>query len=404
MEARCKLLKEWLLRSGSQRLSISIDLPFVHSSLWLKVCEEEAVDTLIRTLLPSAIRWNELKVVMPTDLFEQRLAAAIPVECVPILQKLSLSLDSSSTDDREPIALLDVPTLQSLSYTGMHFYSRISSPPVWHRLSSFICRNSPLRAKEALPLLQQCPCLVECEVTISGGPDHSSEHWRSTLSPAATFLLFLQSLLIHDSETIENSTAFFNALNVPNLKWFKYGRFSSSLLILQGFRCPPLPLFERSNSLTKFTFDPFLISSDVTRDFFRAAKHITHLVVGVESLVPLSWRDWYYSPVLCGRGTMNDFDLNVLMPGDPGGGSEILLPNLEAFETIWTSGFTERELLRFIMSRMQHISTSGVRPLRSVNVRFARPAKEDSRDIIPTALQYARDAGVDLRLELGYAL
>jgi hypothetical protein len=92
------------------------------------------------------------------------------------------------------------------------------------------------------------------------------------------------------------------------------------------------------------------------------------------------------------------------MTGDPDGGSEIFLPNLEAFETIWVGAFTERELLGFIMARMQLISTSGIRPLKTVKVRFPGPAEENSRGIILTASQYARDAGVDLRPELGYAL
>ena len=317
MAARCKLLTEWLSRSGSQKLSVSIVLPDVSSRLHFKDCEDVAVDSLFRTLLPSANRWSELNVVMPMNLFEKRLDTAIPVEWEPILQKLTLSLGGVYPPGRGPFTLLNAPTLQKLTYSGPggRFYSLLSSPPKWNRLSSFTCHDQ-ICAKEALLLLQHCPCLVDCRITIAVSRHNTSPTlWTSSASTSA---VFLKSLHIRDSETIENSTALFNALDAPNLKWFLYERFIDSFYVRASAHCPPLSLLERSNVLTKFTLDPCEIPSNLARNFLQAARNITNFVLAVS-------KDRYNSPVLSYRARPS-FDLDLLTPGRPDSSSEILWP------------------------------------------------------------------------------
>ena len=87
MQLRCQAVKEWLDRSGSCPLSLSISYPLGHSPISTNYGAErdEVVDPLLLTIQPFAPRCRHLHLLMPFHLYE-KLETQIPLQSLSMLR------------------------------------------------------------------------------------------------------------------------------------------------------------------------------------------------------------------------------------------------------------------------------------------------------------------------------
>jgi len=80
MQLRCRAVKDWLDRSGSLPLSLSISYPFGYEpDAYINAEDDEVVDPLFLTIRPFASRWKHLDLSMPFHIY-QRLETKIPLD------------------------------------------------------------------------------------------------------------------------------------------------------------------------------------------------------------------------------------------------------------------------------------------------------------------------------------
>ena len=86
-------------------------------------------------------------------------------------------------------------------------------------------------------------------------------------------------------------------------------------------------------------------------------------------------------------------------PSDTPLQNDILLPNLESLEVNGGYVLADENLRRILLSRIDSAQRGLTSPLRRVKVQFARKKKED---IVPEIVAYARDVGMEMKLDLVY--
>lgn len=172
MELRCRAVKDWLTRSGTCPLSISMSYSLDHVEATQHSGgfseSHDAIDPLFRLIASFSSRWKLIDLTMPSPIYK-RLESQISKDLLPLLQSFRGNLVWIYTEDTEgfmPTRFLEAPNLQKLSLNNplLLTVDKIAMfSLMWGRLTD-------LRIQSTLPevqffnIIQLCHNLVTCQI------------------------------------------------------------------------------------------------------------------------------------------------------------------------------------------------------------------------------------------------
>jgi len=397
LQLRCDVVREWLSRSGTCPLSISMYHPGSNSDL-----QNPSLDNLshelFNMLLSFGNRWTNVDLSMPEEIYH-KLQGDMKPTTFSSLKSLKLNLHRTFHENyahSPPIQLLAAPGLCSITIsaieTTLHITRKLVQP-IWNQLTHITFASS-IADRCLLLLLRRCSNLVFGNFVISPHwPDDPIVDQEDVLLPC------LESLALNDSGSYETMVIIFNAIKAPSLTKLSYQWADSrspgdnSTIPLPA---PVLPLLSNSTLITDLSLDGELPSQDI-QEFLRHGERVTHLVFG-KPLRRNPSGHIFYPPIFDHDVVHPDlFDLKLLSISS----SAVLpLPRLESLEAYNLASLTDEGLLDFITSRINASKRGEIAALKSVKIYFHRRRQ---KDITEEVSRRAKEAGFEFKLELTYA-
>jgi len=411
MQLRCQAVKEWLERSGSCPLSLSIAYPFGYISSMGEsringAEDDEVADPLFQVICTFAPRWEHLDLSMPLDIY-QRLQTKIPLDRLSMLRGFKGNMYyQDSTPTMVPPYIIALPTLESLSVNCQQLTMNLSRyRKSWDRLTD-ICFESPVSDTDLLEMLKQCPKLITLDV-------HMQVPWDKlelSLPPSEMVPLpHLESLKLHEAGP---ASAVLLAVNAPSLNFLQYScphryanygtEFEASTLSI-----PESLIWLISNavaSLETLSIDPRTLRSEDVLHCLRLAAHVKELKIGDIPFFPdmgmdheedIRHDDYFDLEAFAVNLDTTEYEpsTSTLLQND------ILLPNLESLDVKDGYIIADENIRRMLISRVNAAQRGLTSPLRWVRIQFARQKGED---LAPEIIARARDVGIAMKLDLVY--
>ncbi|KAF8961817.1 hypothetical protein BDZ97DRAFT_1827286 [Flammula alnicola] len=334
MKTRCEVVKQWLSRSGSCPLSLSISYSCSgHQNInWEEPpYSKDLPDELFRILLSFCDRWSNIEISMPHN-----------------FDGPEPNHNTETTD--HPITLLAAPNLKELSLNSFRFTMDVRNRLItrfsrWNQLLT-LCIESSVHDRELVDLLIQCPNLVSCTL-------------RPTILMPGNVPAEPQAFLTFDDvgSTSEVVQLIFNSINAPLLTSIAYSNSRDYRRYVRSVRKLALDL-------------PADVYSDII-ECLQIGVPLTHLVT-TKHIPHNTAQD---------EDPQEDFlDLNLLTIGKKSSllsSGEILLPNLEILEAHQISTFTDENLLDLISSRIDASTRGEASVLSYIKIQFNRPKQMD---------------------------
>ena len=389
LQLRCDAVRRWLSRSGTCPLSISIYYPSPDSGRQnTKV--DELYHEMFNILLSFADRWSDVDLDMPDDIRSQLQVNTQPTT-FSSLKSLKLNGDFHSNPESPPIGLLAAPSLCSITIRGIQMtydMTRKLVQPVWNRLTHITITSGTIDICLVF-LLRQCPNLIV------GNFMDIRRQWSvlPVLDQEDIFLPCLESLAVKDYSSHETMSIIFNAIKAPALtklsyQWTTSKHYDDSNIPLPA---PMIPLLSNSTLISHLILDGELSSQDI-QECLRGER-VTHLVFG-KPPPP----DTYYPPLVEQDLERPDiFDLKLLSIG-----SSLVapFPRLDSLEVYNLASLTDEDLLDVIISRINAFKRGEIAALNFLKIYFHRPMQ---KDITGEVSRLAKEAGVEMQLDLAYA-
>ena len=389
LQLRCDVVREWLSRSGTCPLSFSITYPPSQQN----PKDDELPDKMFNILLSFAGRWRDVDISMPEEIYN-KLQGDMRPNRFSSLNSLRLNLQQpfpTNNVKSPPIQLLAAPNLCSITISAFQTTLHITGSvvqPIWNQLTH-ITFTSWIADTCLLTLLRQCRNLVfgKFMVTSSHWPDESNVDQEDTALPC------LESLTVNDSGSHEIMTIIFNSIKAPALtklsyQWTSSSPYDDSTIPLP---VPMISILSNSTLISHLTLDGKLSLQD-TQECLRGER-VTHLVLGKPPQP-----DTYYPPLIDPDvGCPDLFDLRLLSIGLS---SVTLLPGLEFLEAYHLASLTDEDLLDVIICRINAFKRGEIAALKFVKIYFQRPMQ---KDITEDVSRLAKEAGVEVKLDLAYA-
>ena len=407
MALRCQAVKEWLDRSGSCPLFLSIAYPF-NSNPPIGdnggAEEDDVAGPLFQIIYPYALRWEHLRLSMPLRIY-QKLETKIPLDRLSRLRSFTGSilaprLPRGTAPPPTPLHIIELPSLKKLSLNCLQLTHNLSRHPnTWYRLTD-ICFESPVTDTDLLELLRQCHNLVTLDVNMQV-PWVRQE--GGELNLAMVLLPHLESLKFR--ETGSASPAIF-ALCAPSLKLLQYrcphryqDNFGGEARLLRPEALLRL-ISNAAASLETLSIDPEAFESGHVLECLRLAVHVKDLTFGDNFLDPeteeeVRYHDFFDLEAFAVPTAESESSTTSSVPLQ----NEFLLPKLESLEVNDGYIIGDEKIRRILMSRINAAQRRLTSPLRHVYIRFWRQKEED---IVPEIVARARDVGIGMKLDLVY--
>ena len=416
MRSRCVVVREWLSRSGTCPLSLSISYPGCFSTFGV-VGDGDQVEEMFDLLISFAHRWYEIDISMPMKIYESFQSTLSP-KLFPTLRVFKAHLFELHRPDLSTrptsIQLLGAPNLRriGISATQITLNPTIHLiQPIWSNLTDIDFLTS-ITDKYFIALLRKCPNLVRGRFPILPcWPDPTTDMTQGEPVP----LPRLKWLSISDAGHASIMAPNFKLIQAPSLTSLQYQWSKPERPPIPGdHRQFPLPMpvpvlhfLESSPPLEKLVLEGVL-SRENFRECLRLTPKVTHLTINrAPPPDPGSAH-----PVFPFQSLNREFirpdniELEVLCnDGADASGSDAaveadLIPKLEILEAYDMCTFADEQLLRLIASRTGPSRKAGVAQLKRVTVHFLR---QRQLDITEEVFRLAQEAGVDLHLDLSYA-
>ena len=410
MQLRCRAVKDWLGRSGSLPLSLSISYPFEcePSTNGDSTEDDEVVDPLFLTIQPFASRWRHLDLSVPFHIY-RKLETKIPLDNLSMLRyfKGTIFLHSYTPPQPAliPLHIIELPALEALSISCIQLTMNLYLyPNSWDRLTD-ICFETPVSDTDLLEILKQCHKLITLDANIQIPwirPEGLEPTFKMVLLP------HLEVLKLRESGS---TSAIISAINAPFVKLLQYWcphRYDSSSSDLEApsLLIPESLIWLISNaaaSLKTLSIDPSTFRPEHVLQCLRLAVHVKELKFGDKLFFPspdleddiVSRPDVFDLQAF----TVHASEYDSSTPGGTPFQNDILLPNLESLEANGGYVVADEILRTILLSRIDSAQRGLTSHLRRVRVRFARKKRED---IEPEITARARDAGIGMKLDLVY--
>ncbi|KDR82008.1 hypothetical protein GALMADRAFT_152802 [Galerina marginata CBS 339.88] len=386
LRQRCDIVKDWLARSGTCPLSVSI---LYSPNSWNLPEDTQAGDSdptidLFKVIASHQQRWQNIELDMPRrihQIFEaQLLSESLPLTTLTSL-RLAFHENIVVAKKHGQIALLSAPNLKRVSISGNRPIWKLRLPlDQWATRLTSLCCHASVTIMNSLDLLKICGNLAYCKLFIVNNIS-TLGNWTDDLqTPGVLSLPNLRALSIVEHFADPNRMAgFYAAIDAPNLTWFDQ---QQKIQIMYTTDPPYLSFLRKSVQLKKLTVDltvmPLLV---LRRVLATVSPSLTHLVDGCEPEGPLRsvrGQPSDQDPVCLKLLTVENDGLLKTNPfGGPHDDSEILLPHLEVFESRHGTNLTDEQVLQFITSRMSPLSQGAVASLKCVRIMFDRTKKID---------------------------
>ncbi|KAF8891927.1 hypothetical protein CPB84DRAFT_1783854 [Gymnopilus junonius] len=409
---RAQIVQEWLARSGTCPLSISLSYT---SLLWNPRDLEEPyhpndpTTKLFLTLLAHSHHLRSLELIMPIEIYRQLddLVSEPPADAVvtidlSALRDLKASLyeqvpypyqgGDTNTSQIHPVALFTAPNLRRISMDGY------PSNGLWAQktlpfanggmgLRYFSCHLIHSH-EECLGILTECPNLVYCRFHLGPvAPTAMHEHGRGVTHVS---MPLLRAFAVVDAEAGMDDTStsfqFFSAIDAPSMHYgdvplpppppqngtAAHPHPSTSTSTRTH---PLLPLLAKSLQLRRLTIDPYSFSPAELRGALRVVSPtVRHLVVGQEALPYDSFGDMKL-----------DFGFLVGRGKDQSRGREA-----EEDEDEMESSKSSSSCMPIPMATDTDTGAPRCAPLKLVRVLLTRPKKVDIKEALEL---YCREHG-----------
>jgi len=156
MELRCQMVKDWLTRSGTCPLSISLSHPIGFIETNGSVDDpQDVTEPLFQQILSFSPRWKHVELSMPVSVYK-KLQSHISEDSLPLLNSLRSDIRwndmFSEHPDPVPVRFLEAPTLQRLSLDSSQLsHNTMILLPIWNRLTD-LPYNGRLSPSYAMPI------------------------------------------------------------------------------------------------------------------------------------------------------------------------------------------------------------------------------------------------------------
>ena len=398
MRRRCRAVKEWLDRSGSCFLSLSISYPHYDTyfdglsgsfrNTKVKVKSDTFTHEIFQILVSFVQRWRSLDLSMPSLIYQQ-LEARIPSKIMlSNLRTLRVVLDpniQSGGNISPPLLLLEAPNMRMFSLNAFRSTSA-SLPPHLGGLLTDLCLDSYISDEDLLKLLQACHCLVNFQIQLS-----DLLHINHP-SLSVVCLPHLKKLKIFESI---RPSPMLRLITAPSLTFFQYGNPRPSYNVTTGM------WFSLSG---KKTMKWFIGNSSSTLrtlaitalNFRQEILPLLQLAVGIKCLHVFEGDEGPNRP----RVEFKFTNLNILKVEYTSDAlARVLFPNLEVLEVDHPCDHHDDELLQLFTSRIGAATRGDVSPLKRVKLHLSRREK---KDVAEKVLAYARSVGIDMKFEVLY--
>ena len=411
MALRCQAVKEWLDRSGSCPLSLSIAYPFDYAppiGNGEGEDDDDGADPLFQIIHSSAPRWEHLNLSMPLSIY-RKLEKKVPIDSLSKLQGFTGNILSPGppvgaalASTPTPLHIMEVPSLETLSLNCLQLTINLGHyRNSWNRLTD-ICFESPVFDTDLLEMLRQCHNLIILDVNMQV-PWVRQEGREPNL--AMILLPHLKSLKLR--ETGSSSSAI-SAVNAPSLKLLQYRcphRHHDNIGVNEARLSRPEALIwlisNAAASLEMLSIDPYTFESEHVLECLRLAVHVKHLTFGDDLLFDpdpeedIRYHDFFDLQVFTVPTTEYESASTSSVPLQ----NEFLLSKLESLEVNNGCMIEDEKIRRILTSRIEATQRGLTSPLRCVKIQFWRQKEED---IVPEIVVRARDAGVVMKLDLMY--
>ncbi|KAH9475161.1 hypothetical protein JR316_0012272 [Psilocybe cubensis] len=381
LRMRCDAVKQWLHRSGSCPISISIMHTGNNPQRPSRDNDESSKANtleLFKTIVLFCDRWEKIELIMPADLCSL-LGSLIPVDNLSLLKNVRILIAEhypmqEHQWDGSGSALLRAPNLREVSLVGWYAKSWRPTMAQWKHLTHFSC-YSPLHVDDCFYLLCHAGKLVRCTLRLL------------TLKPpnqtiqlhGLAFLPCLHTLSIIGNPAQRRVTAeLVGKINAPRLLSIAYEvpETHHNNFTLENAQFPFLHLLEVT-TIQSLTIDPRHLSDSLEEwiTILRLSKNVVDLFIGSRTTTQGEADEHPYIP-------FNYLALFQLLTIDSDAvstrNSEVILPNLQVFSASVNYSITKDILANFIKSRMDPTSPHGVAVLKTVTIAF--PQKPEDYD------------------------
>jgi len=404
MALRCQAVKEWLDRSGSCPLFLSIAYPFNYNPPIDNnggAEEDDVAGPLFQIIRPYAPRWEHLCLSMPLSIY-QKLETKIPLDRLSRLRSFIVSIWSLGSSLGAPLRIIELPSLKKLSLNWSELTHNLGRHRnYWYHLTD-ICFESPVPDTDLLELLRQCHNLINLEVNMQILWDRQKGRG---LNLTRVLLPHLERLKLRESRSASPATL---ALYAPSLKLLHYRcpfRYEDDLGSMNERRLSrPEALIQlisnAAASLQALSIDPQTFEPEHVLECLRLAVHVKDLTFGDNFLGPESeedvpHHDSFDLEAFTVPTTESESSTTSSMPLQ----NEFLLPKLESLELNEDYTIGDDKIRRILMSRIDAAQRRLTSPLRHVYIQFWRKKEED---IVPEIVARARDLGIEMKLDLVY--
>jgi len=404
MDLRCQVVKEWLHRSGTSPLTISLRYPmdYVKDNIYTNYLHQGAdttvTDPLLHVILSFSRRWRELDLALPFPIY-QKLESHVSRDMLPLLQTFKADISWGRGGERPaaladpPVRFMEAPILQRLCLKSRQFCDKTAMFPstVWNGLTE-LRLISPVSDVDFFNLIKLCRNLNSCWVEIGG-------YWNNSQAfhPQIKLVSPIQILKINDEG---RPLHIFQSIDFPSLEDLHYRTRISCPISPPGQPPSPRPpqsmfstIENAASTIRKLTFDPRNLRREDPLICLHIASGVTHLSLGSP--------DRFSAFHVRDEGDMRSddyLDLNIFAINTEC--EDILVPKLEVLEVYDLHQFTDETLLRILVSRIDAAQRGDVFPLRCVRMQISRQRQKDIREEV---FGHAKSAGFEMKLELRYA-
>jgi hypothetical protein len=267
--------------------------------------------------------------------------------------------------------------------------------PIWNQLTHITFASATVDRYLAR-LLRKCPNLVFGHFMVTS----PLRRVEPIVDQEDILLPCLESLEVNDSGAQETMTTIFNAIKAPALTKLSYEWTNSSpddnSTIDIPLPTPVIPLLSNSTLISDLLLDGELSSRD-TQECLRRGERVTRIVFGKPPRAKPSVHLFY--PSFSDEDVVRPdlFDLKLLSIIQS---AVTPLPRLESLEAYNLASLRDEDLLDLITSRINAFKRGEIAALKSVKLYFQRRRQ---KDITEEVSRLAKEAGVEVKLDLTYA-
>ncbi|PPQ95683.1 hypothetical protein CVT26_008335 [Gymnopilus dilepis] len=429
LSKRVVVIKEWLERSGSRPLTLSLRYQDYDYDLETNTVSCDAPNsptiTLYSTLLLQSDRLQSLELNMGVVTY-RRLESLLKVDRLLSLVEVKVIFDPQVSPPGErdgkndPVLLFKAPHLRHLSLGGQdgeggsyirQFFPvpRPTNLAQNGKVLTYFYSNLTLTYEEGFDLLFECSNLISCQfrlkISSHDSDDDSTRFHKKAYLPNLTSFATVDEC--GDKEVLVRH--FYVAIDAPNLEFFNY-QFAEYPCWVDVNETHPnfsiVHLLRKAVQLKKLTIDAiFFDNKNVGQVLSALGPAVSRLVIGDDHMLPDFKARAPFSRIFSGFDSDSILDLGLLIVDQESTHSaNVLLPNLQILE-VPSRPVLPSVLVRILTSRMDATAQGRCSPPRVIRAMIREgtmPRVDEEMEVYKRRNMVIRRYVEDLKLDIRY--